>query len=100
MMRPQSHNCKMEHKNFSLLKMVINNPQQASLSPQPSCGRESGGGEIYLMRLITKMVRPDELNDFSDKERAAEQRPIRIIFMGGQILPLTKVSIISTEFFY
>ena len=52
------------------------------------------------MRLITKMVRPDELNDFSDKEQAAEQRPIRIIFMGGQILPLTKVSIISTEFFY
>ena len=100
MMRPQSHNCKIEHKNFSLLKMVINNPGRPAFHHNLPADGSRGGGEIYLMRLITKMVRPDELNDFSDKERAAEQRPIRIIFMGGQILPLTKVSIISTEFFY
>ena len=82
--------------------MVINNPGRPAFHHNLPADRSPGVGEIYLMRLITKMVRPDELNDFSDKEQAAEQRPItiRIIFMGGQILPLTKVSIISTEFFY
>ena len=80
--------------------MVINNPGRPAFHHNLPADRSPGVGEIYLMRLITKMVRPDELNDFSDKEQAADQRPIGIIFMGGQILPLTKVSIISTEFFY
>lgn len=80
--------------------MVINNPGRPAFHHNLPADRSQGVGEIYLMRLITKMVRPDELNDFSDKEQAADQRPIGIIFMRGQILPLTKVSIISTEFFY
>ena len=58
--------------------MVINNPGRPAFHHNLPADRSQGVGEIYLMRLITKMVRPDELNDFSDKEQAAEQRPIYI----------------------